>query len=106
MTTPDWDADGLELEDVETEDETKEPSMYKVVLLNDDYTDMDFVVVVLKEIYRKSSQDAENVMMDVHKSGSGLAGIFTKDIAETKVSRTHQLARQNEYPLKCKIEKA
>jgi len=101
-----WDSENAGETITAVDHETKEPPMYKVVLLNDDYTTMDFVVLVLKEVFRKSDSEAEQIMLEVHSSGSGMAGIFTKDIAETKISRTHQLARQNEFPLKCNLEKA
>jgi len=102
----DWEPDNAGETITASDQETMEPPMYKVVLLNDDYTTMDFVVLVLKDIFRKSESEAEQVMLEVHSSGSGMAGIFTKDIAETKISRTHQMARQNEFPLKCSLEKA
>ncbi len=102
----DWEPDSQGETLTAVDHETKEPPMYKVVLLNDDYTTMDFVVLVLKEVFRKSEPEAEQIMLEVHSNGSGMAGIFTKDIAETKISRTHQLARQNEFPLKCSLEKA
>jgi len=101
---PEWDTE--ELGDSLTDSETIEPPMYKVILLNDDYTTMDFVVTVLKQVFRKKDSEAQQVMMEVHSKGSGIAGIFTKDIAETKISKTHQLARQSEFPLKCCLEKA
>lgn len=86
------------------EEKTKEPPMYKVILLNDDYTTMEFVVLVLQSVFNKSGSDAQAIMLSVHQKGSGVAGIYTKEIAETKVSIVHQLARQNEFPLKCEME--
>jgi len=86
--------------------ETMEPPMYQVIILNDDYTTMDFVVMILKEVYRKGEAESQKVMLEVHSNGSGIAGTYTKDIAETKISKTHQLARQNDFPLKCNLEKA
>ena len=85
---------------------TREPLMYKVVLLNDDYTSMDFVIIALKQVFHKSEPEAQKVMLAVHESGAGVAGIYTKDIAETKIATVHQLARQNEFPLKCTMEQA
>lgn len=83
---------------------TKEPPMYKVILLNDDYTSMEFVVQVLETVFHKSPEEAKGIMLLVHEKGSGLAGIYTKDIAETKIAIVQQLARQKEYPLKCRME--
>lgn len=95
-----------ELGEVLTHDEAevKEPQMYKVILLNDDYTSMDFVVLVLESVFRKSSVEARQIMISVHEQGSGVAGIYIREIAETKVAVVHHLARQNEFPLKCTME--
>lgn len=89
-----------------TEDdvELKEPRMYKVVLLNDNYTTMDFVVLVLEHVFNKTPSEAQQIMLNVHEKGAGLAGIYTKDIAETKVALVHQIAKTNEFPLKCTME--
>ncbi|MDG1285933.1 MAG: ATP-dependent Clp protease adapter ClpS [Rickettsiales bacterium] len=81
------------------------PSFYKVVLLNDDFTPMDFVVKVLESIYHKSTEEAASIMMQVHQKGAGLCGVFTRDVAETKVDQTLYLARQNDHPLQCVMEK-
>lgn len=83
---------------------TKEPSMYKVILLNDDYTSMEFVVQILESVFHKTAEEAKGIMLLVHEKGSGVAGIYTKDIAETKIAIVQQLARQKEYPLKCRME--
>ena len=83
---------------------TKEPPLYRVVLLNDHYTTMEFVVFILETVFRKSSAAAKEVMLQVHNNGRGTAGVFPKEIAETKVAITHHLARQSEYPLKCIME--
>ncbi len=83
---------------------TIEPKLYKVLLLNDDYTSMDFVVSVLEGIFRKSPAEAVEIMLAVHKQGSGLAGIYPKEIAETKVQAVHTQARNAGYPLRCTIE--
>jgi ATP-dependent Clp protease adaptor protein ClpS len=85
--------------------EVKEPSFYKVILLNDDFTPMDFVTHVLQKFFNKTSEEAQKVMLDVHKSGQGLAGIFSFEVAETKVFLTNNLSKQNKYPLKCLMEK-
>lgn len=84
---------------------TKSPALFKVLLLNDDYTTMDFVVHILETVFRKSPVEAVRIMLNVHKNGIGLAGIFTREIAETTSARVHELARQNQYPLKCTMEK-
>ncbi|MFZ4542283.1 MAG: ATP-dependent Clp protease adapter ClpS [Rickettsiales bacterium] len=83
---------------------TKRPPMIKVILLNDDFTPMDFVVMVLEQIFRKPHSDALNVMLEVHQKGAGLAGIYTRDVAETKVDQVIEYARINDYPLQCTLE--
>lgn len=83
---------------------TKRPPMYKVILLNDDYTPMDFVVMVLEQIFRIPHAQALNVMLEVHQKGAGLAGIYTRDVAETKVDQVIEYARINDYPLQCTLE--
>jgi len=80
--------------------------MYKVILHNDDYTTMDFVVMVLEVVFHKSRGEAARIMMNVHRLGAGVAGIFTRDVAETKIVIVHDLARKNEHPLKCSLERA
>lgn len=91
---------------VEEERQTEEPPMYRVVLLNDDYTTMEFVVMVLETVFNKTTDEATQIMLSVHHTGAGTAGIFTREIAETKVEIVHQIARQNEFPLKCIMEPA
>lgn len=83
----------------------KRPPMYKVFLLNDDYTPMDFVVMVLESIFHKSHPDALEIMLQVHNKGAAVVGIYTRDIAETKVGEVIEHARINEYPLQCTMEK-
>ncbi len=82
----------------------KEPPRYKVVMLNDDYTPMDWVVAMLQQFFAKTEDQAAAIMMDVHKKGKGIAGIYPKDIAETKVAIANQAAQQEEYPFHLEIE--
>lgn len=82
----------------------KEPDDYRVILLNDDYTTMDFVVEVLMVIFHKKHEDAERIMMDVHKKGKGIVGLYSFDIAVTKADQVHAAARENEFPLRCIVE--
>lgn len=81
------------------------PHLYRVYLLNDDYTTMDFVVYVLMTIFDKPKVEATSIMLHVHRHGKGLAGVYTKEIAETKVYQVETLARSHGFPLKCIIEK-
>ena len=90
----------------EKKQQTKKPSMYKVLLHNDDYTTMDFVVMVLESIFNKTGVVANRIMLNVHQDGIGEAGVYPRDIAETKVMLVHDLAWKNEFPLKCSIEMA
>ncbi len=87
------------------EAKTKKPSMYKVLLLNDDFTPMEFVVHVLQQFFRMTMQEATEVMLQVHQRGVGVCGIFTFEIAETKVNQVMTFAKQNEHPLQCTLEK-
>lgn len=89
---------------VEDEIRTEEPKMYKVILLNDNYSTMEFVVLILEQVFKKSPAEAQQIMLNVHEQGAGIAGIYTKDIAETKIAIVHQTARANEFPLKCTME--
>ncbi|MBI5641499.1 MAG: ATP-dependent Clp protease adapter ClpS [Nitrospirae bacterium] len=81
------------------------PPLYSVFLVNDDYTTMDFVIFILEKIFHKSPVEATRIMLHVHKKGKGLAGLYTRDIAETKVTAVHDLAQENEFPLRCLMEK-
>ncbi len=90
----------------EEEKKLKEPDMYKVVLHNDDYTTKEFVVEVLQIVFQKPAIEATKIMMDVHKKGRGVVGVYTWDIAQTKVAQVHRLAKEQEFPLKCTIEAA
>ena len=90
---------------LKTRPKAQKPSMYKVVLLNDDYTPMEFVVHVLESIFKKSRQEATDIMLHVHRRGVGVCGIFTFEVAETKVTQVMDLAIKNAHPLKCVMEK-
>ena len=90
----------------ESRPEVKEPSRYKVILLNDDFTPMEFVVEVLQIFFNLNGEVATRVMLNVHTKGKGICGVFTKDIAETKVNQVNQFARDNEQPLLCTMEEA
>jgi len=83
-----------------------EPPMYQVILLNDDFTPMDFVVRILVELFYLSTEQAERVMLEVHHKGRGVCGLFTREIAETRVAQVNQVARQNDHPLLCVMEPA
>ena len=85
--------------------EIEEPPMYKVLLLNDDYTTMEFVVEVLMYVFHKSAEDSTRIMLKVHREGAGLAGIYPYEVAETKVDTVHALAKEKGFPLKCTMEK-
>jgi ATP-dependent Clp protease adaptor protein ClpS len=91
--------------EVEELTELKEPSRYRVILYNDDYTSMEFVVMILKVVFGKSGDEAVQIMYDVHRKGSGIAGIYTREIAETRVQMVHAKARENGYPLRCTMER-
>jgi len=85
---------------------TKKPNLYRVLMLNDDYTPMEFVVLVLQRIFRMNIDDATRVMLHVHQKGVGVCGTFSYEVAETKVSQVIDLARQHQHPLQCTLEKA
>ena len=85
--------------------EVREPPLFKVLLHNDDYTSMEFVVLILEKVFNKSIPEATRIMLNVHHQGIGIAGVFHKEVAETKVAIVHDLAQKNEYPLRCSIEK-
>ncbi len=111
MRTPAWrmskdesdDADGgLALQ--ESKPELKRPPLFKVILINDDYTPMEFVVEVLEVFFRMNREQATHVMLTVHTQGKGVCGIYTRDIAETKAAQVNQYARESQHPLLCEIE--
>ena len=84
----------------------KEPDEYRVILLNDNYTTMEFVVEILMSIFHKKMEDAKKIMLDVHRKGKGTVGVYSWDIATTKVEQVHIAARENDYPLRCIVEPA
>ncbi|MFZ6763801.1 ATP-dependent Clp protease adapter ClpS [Roseomonas sp. KE0001] len=84
---------------------TRKPAMYKVLMLNDDYTPMEFVVHVLERFFQKNREEATRIMLHVHRRGVGVCGVYTYEVAETKVTQVMDLARQNQHPLQCTIEK-
>jgi len=88
-----------------TRPKTKRPNLYKVMLLNDDYTPMEFVVLVLQDVFNKSREDAMRIMLHVHQKGVGECGVYPYEVAETKVTRVMDTARKNQHPLQCVMEK-
>ena len=88
----------------ETRDEIDEPPMYKVLLHNDDYTSMEFVVEILMLVFNKPPEEAVEIMLNVHQKGIGICGVYTYEVSETKVNTVHDLARENGFPLKCTME--
>jgi ATP-dependent Clp protease adaptor protein ClpS len=82
-----------------------EPPLYKVLLHNDDYTTMEFVILILEKVFHKTTAEAARIMLNVHNQGIGIAGVYTREVAETKVAIVLDLARKNEYPLLCTMEK-
>lgn len=88
-----------------TAPKTKRPSLYKVLLLNDDYTPQEFVVWLLQAVFRKDAEEAVRIMLHVHQSGVGVCGVYTYEVAETKVAQVMELSRRNQHPLQCKMER-
>lgn len=88
-----------------TRDVVTEPPMFRVLLHNDDFTTMDFVIRILIRVFNKTFDEATRIMLNVHRKGVGLCGIYTYEVAETKVDTVHSLARENQYPLKCTMER-
>lgn len=90
---------------LKTKPKVKKPSMYKVLMLNDDYTPMDFVVEVLEEFFNKTRPEAHDIMLQIHKQGVGLCGVYPFEVAETKVTQVVDWARRNQHPLQCTLER-
>ena len=90
---------------VKAKPKTKKPSMYKVLMLNDDYTPMEFVVHVLERFFSKTREEATRIMLHVHHRGVGICGVYTYEVAETKVTQVMDFARQHQHPLQCTLEK-
>ncbi|RPJ15974.1 MAG: ATP-dependent Clp protease adapter ClpS [Desulfobacteraceae bacterium] len=88
-----------------TDEEVKEPPMYRVLLHNDDYTTMDFVVEILMSVFNKSVEESIMIMLNVHRQGIGICGLYTFELAETKMNFVHAAAREKGFPLRCSIEK-
>lgn len=88
-----------------TKPKVKKPSMYKVVMLNDDYTTMDFVVHILRQFFQKTAEEANKIMLQIHNGGKGICGLYPYDIAQTKVVQVTDYAKKNDMPLKCVVEK-
>ena len=91
---------------LDTKPKTKKPSMYDVLLLNDDYTPMEFVIIVLESVFNKRQEDATQIMLHVHKNGVGVCGTFTYEVAETKCKIVMDMAKKSEHPLQCTMEKS
>ena len=91
---------------LDTKPKTKKPSMYNVLLLNDDYTTMEFVVMVLEKLFNKKQEEATQIMLHVHKNGVGVCGTFTYEVAESKCKSVMDMAKKNEHPLQCTMEKS
>ena len=102
----DWEVDRDDGVVTESEKKLKVPPLYKVLLHNDDYTTMEFVVQVLQSVFHRSAGDATQIMLHIHKNGLGVAGVYTHEVAETKVAIVDAMARQHEFPLRCTMEEA
>jgi ATP-dependent Clp protease adaptor protein ClpS len=101
---PEWKDDFDSAVITEGKQEVKKPPLYKVLLHNDDYTTMDFVVFILESVFHHTPEDANRIMWNVHRQGIGVAGVYTCEVAESKVSKVETLAREYEYPLLCTME--
>jgi ATP-dependent Clp protease adaptor protein ClpS len=103
---PDAEDDTATVTKTRAERKLQKPKLYKVLLHNDDYTTMEFVVYILVAIFHRSETEAVQIMLHVHRSGVGVAGVYTREVAETRVAQVEALAREHEYPLRCSIEEA
>lgn len=106
MPMDDFEQDGLAIAEAESETELRKPPLYKVLIHNDDFTSMGFVVFVLLTVFGRSEAEAVELMLKVHNEGVGIAGLYPYEIAENKVARVTSLAQANEFPLLCTIEEA
>jgi ATP-dependent Clp protease adaptor protein ClpS len=106
MPVDDFQQDGLVTADAESEIELRKPPLYKVLIHNDDFTSMEFVVFILQTVFGRSESEALQIMLKVHNEGVGVAGLFTYEIAEMKVVKVTSIAQANEFPLLCTIEEA
>ena len=102
---PDRQPDSIEEVEDEIEEDLEEPPLYRVLLHNDDYTTMQFVVEILMVVFNKSMEEATRIMLNVHQKGVGICGVYPLEIAETKVNTVESLARENGFPLKCSMER-
>ncbi len=91
-------------QDVDLDEDIQEPPMYKVLLHNDHYTTMEFVVYILQTVFSKTEEEAVQIMLNVHRNGVGVCGVFTAEVAETKVARVRYLSKKEKYPLQCTME--
>lgn len=98
-----WEESELDLL-TEERTQTKRPNLYSVVMLNDNYTPMDFVVWIIQQVFHKALEEATHLMLDIHNKGSSRLGVFTYDVAQSKVEEVHNLAEKNEHPLQCILE--
>jgi ATP-dependent Clp protease adaptor protein ClpS len=94
----------IEQTDTKNQEDILEPHMFKVIMLNDHYTTMDFVVYVLETVFHKNLMEAIVIMLSIHNEGAGICGVYTAEVAETKIQQVHQLAREKEFPLRCTME--
>ena len=90
---------------VATKPKIKKPSLYRVIMLNDDFTPMDFVVSLLQSLFDKTAQEATEIMLQIHRSGVGVCGVYTFEVAEMKASQVVEAARRSQHPLRCEVEK-
>ena len=106
MPIDDFESEGLAITEVESDTELRKPPLYKVLIHNDDFTSMEFVVFILQNVFGRSESEAIQLMLNVHNEGVGIAGVYPYEIAEMKVVKVTNLAQANEFPLLCTIEEA